>query len=132
MRPIDHFFPRIDALEISLSSPEIDPRVEQRLSGEFCRLTAPVIGASAASNLCYRILERIRRTAVPTPGSRPAVLEKLGSIAAFFLGEYNDFTMPLDKTDWEDIQETLKDVSEEIDINTLTKLMGELLSRGFL
>ncbi|GHV75166.1 hypothetical protein AGMMS49940_24680 [Spirochaetia bacterium] len=40
--------------------------------------------------------------------------------------------MPLEGDDWETIRNTLEDVSGEMDINTLTALMGELLSRGIL
>jgi hypothetical protein len=50
----------------------------------------------------------------------------------FFLGDYDEKTMPLEKDDWEEIRGTLEDVSEEIDIKILTALMGELLSRGLL
>jgi hypothetical protein len=77
----------------------------------------------AAADLYNRTLNRV-------PGG--AGLQKLGAMAAFFLGDYDEETMPLDKEDWEEIRGTLEDVSEEIDIKTLTGLMGELLSRGAL
>jgi hypothetical protein len=65
-------------------------------------------------------LERIR-------GKKPTELQKLGNIAAFFLGEY-DHAMEMEEADWIEIQQTLEDASEKINIETLTGLMGELLS----
>ena len=53
-------------------------------------------------------------------------------MAAFFLGEYDSPSMPLDQADWQEIRGTLEDVSGEMDLNILTALMGELLSRGVL
>jgi hypothetical protein len=93
------------------------------LEQDFVGLIAPVLGASVAADLCNRTLES---------AAVPAGLQKLGGMAAFFLGEYDEETMPLDDDDWQEIREILEDVSGEMDINTLTSLMGELLSRGFL
>ncbi|GHV31858.1 hypothetical protein AGMMS4952_21250 [Spirochaetia bacterium] len=110
MRPIDHFFSKLDSAD------------RKGLEQEFSRLVAPVIGAAAAADLCNRIPDT----------------KKLGAMVAFFLGEYDEQSMPLERTvllerdDWYTIKETLEDVSGEIDINTLTSLMGELLSRGIL
>jgi hypothetical protein len=126
MRPIDHFFSQLAQLEKSLPPAELalERETADRLIREFSRLLAGVIGASASEDLCFRTLERIR-------GKKPALLQKLGNIAAFFLGEYDE-SMDLDEDDWLEIQETLEDASEEIDINTLTTLMGELLAVGKL
>ncbi|MDR1904745.1 MAG: hypothetical protein LBQ88_20965 [Treponema sp.] len=90
------------------------------MAGDFSALIGPIIGKAAAEGIYYRTLERDAVQSAP--------LDKIGALAAFFLGEYDD-SMPLDAGDWEDIQETLKEVSEEIDINTLGSLMGELVSR---
>jgi hypothetical protein len=56
----------------------------------------------------------------------------MGYIAAFFLGEYDDTSMPLEAEDWQEIRETIEDASEEIDIAALTSLMDGLLSRRLL
>jgi hypothetical protein len=131
MRPIDHFFSRIISLEGSLRGPVLPPEDRSRLCQDFSRLTAPVLGAAAAEDLCYRTLDRIAREIPPH-------LQKLGAMAAFFLGEYDEETMSaefesrLDREDWREIRETLEDISGEIDVNTLTTLMGELVSRGVL
>jgi hypothetical protein len=126
MRPLDRFFSQLAQLEQAQKSPEIalEREAADHLIREFSRLLTPIIGGPASEDLCFRTLERNR-------GKNPAVLQKLGNIAAFFLGEYED-TMKLDEEDWIEIQETLQDVSEEIDIDTLTGLMGELLSVGEL
>jgi hypothetical protein len=126
MRPIDHFCSRLAQLEQAQKHPAFAPEPEtaDRLVREFSRLLSPIIGGPAAEDLCFRTLERSR-------GKDPEVLQKLGNIAAFFLGEYDD-TMELAKEDWLEIQSTLEDASEEMDIDTLTGLMGELLSVGKL
>jgi hypothetical protein len=126
MRPIDRFFSELISLEQSLRTPSELLRARERLGQDFSRLLAAAIGGAAARDLCYRTLDRI------TAGN-PGSLKKLGSMAAFFLEEYDKETMPpLDEDDWREIRETLEDASEKMDINTLTVLMGELLSRGYL
>ncbi|MDR3338386.1 MAG: hypothetical protein LBT16_14415 [Treponema sp.] len=96
-------------------------------AAEFSRLVSPVIGQSAAGDL-----NRLYSTREAEKKDKSHPLLKLGYIAAFFLGEYDDTSMPLDKEDWEEIRNTLEDVSGEIELNTLTELMGELVARGLL
>jgi hypothetical protein len=67
-------------------------------------------------------MERIR-------GQKPESLRILGALAAFFLGEEDGDA--LGEADYREIQHTLEDVSGEMDLDTLTVLMGKLLSRGF-
>jgi hypothetical protein len=119
MRPADHFLSKADRV----SAAALDRQTRLRFERDFSALVAPVLGAMAAADLYNRTLNR-------APGN--TALRKLGGMAAFFLGDYDEETMPLEKEDWEEIQGTLEDVSEEIDIRTLTSLMGELLSRGAL
>jgi hypothetical protein len=123
MRPVDHFLSQLDKLERG-SATALDAAGEDRLVRDFVSLCAPVTGAPAAEDLCRSILYRLRGTA-------PLPLHKLGFAAAFLLGEFDD-TMHLDQDDWEDVRETLEDVSGEMNLETLTALMGELLSRGKL
>ncbi|GHU90474.1 hypothetical protein FACS189476_10590 [Spirochaetia bacterium] len=122
MRPVDHFLSQLDKLE--RGSAAALAAGEDRLVRDFVSLCAPVIGASAAEDLCRSILDRLR-------GVTPPPLQKIGFIAAFLLGEFDD-SMKLDQDDWEDIRETLEDISGEMNLETLTALMGELLSRGKL
>jgi hypothetical protein len=119
MRPADHFLSKADRV----SSAALDRQARLRFEQDFCALVSPVLGAMAGADLYNRTLNRV-------PGK--AALQKLGAMAAFFLGDYDEKTMPLEREDWEEIRGTLEDVSEEIDIKTLTGLMGELLSRGVL
>jgi hypothetical protein len=93
----------------------------KRLAGDFFALVGPVIGRLAAEAIYYRTVKRYEVQSV--------TLDKIGSLAAFFLGEYDDESMTLGTGDWEDIRETLEDVADEIDIDTLCALMGELVSR---
>ncbi|GHV75167.1 hypothetical protein AGMMS49940_24690 [Spirochaetia bacterium] len=76
MRPVDHFFSKLAVLENALQSPD-----RSRLEQDFSRLIAPVLGADAAANLCYRTLDRVTQ-----PADLPLTLRKLGAMAAFFSG----------------------------------------------
>jgi hypothetical protein len=127
MRPIDFFFSRLGRLE---AAPSFDGKQLARLSGDFAALVSPLIGERTAGELFNRALKRAECPGgTEKPGRKPS-LQNLGAIAAFFTGEFDDATMILGDEDWEDIRETLEEISGEIDINVLTTLMGELLSRG--
>ncbi|MDR0624178.1 MAG: hypothetical protein LBG10_07085 [Treponema sp.] len=120
MRPIDHFFSGLARLESSLRPGETAPA--ERLARDFSSLVGPVIGAAPAEQLFFRAWERREK--------RGGSLSDLGALAAFFLGDFDDASMSLGDEDWEDIRETLEEVSEEMNMETLTALMGELLGRG--
>lgn len=123
MRPVDHFFSGLARLESSLRSGTAPGNAAmERLSRDFSALVAPVIGAAAGGELFTRTRERLE-----THGGS---LARFGAMAAFFLGEFDDTSMDLEDDDWEDIRETLEEVSGEIRMDTLTVLMRELLSRG--
>jgi ubiquinone biosynthesis protein UbiJ len=124
---INHLYSKIASLESSLGSVPLDLNFDGRehLGRDFSRLLAPVIGPAAADDLFCRTLERIR-------GQKPESLKTLGALAAFFLGEDEDPLVPLRDEDWREIQDTLEDVSGEMNLDTLTVLMGKLLSRGIL
>jgi hypothetical protein len=120
MRPIDHFRAGLDRLEASLGPGEkLDKKTEEKLAADFVSLAGSVIGREAAGDLFSRSRKRGRS------------LESIGALAAFFLGEYDD-TKALDAGDWEDLRETLEEAAGDMDMNTLTALMGELLSQGKL
>ncbi|MDR2740924.1 MAG: hypothetical protein LBB98_02070 [Treponema sp.] len=129
MRPIDHFIAQVDRLVAALNGSGgtggPDVRLLNQTEREFTALIAPVIGVSSAENLALRIRERIEKNSA-------ASLRKMGYVAAFFLGEYDDASMLLEAEDWQEIRETIEDASEEIDIAALTSLMDRLLSRGLL
>jgi hypothetical protein len=117
MRPADHFLAKADRVS------SLDSRTRSRFERDFIALAAPVLGAAVAADLYNRTLDR---------APADTALRKLGAMAAFFLGDYDGETMPLERDDWEEVRGTLEDVSEVIDIKTLTALMGELLSRDVL
>jgi hypothetical protein len=119
MRPVDHFLSKADRV----SAFPLDGETRRRFERDFVALAAPVLGAAAAADLYNRTLDRV---------VGEAALRKIGAMAAFFLEEYDEETLPLDGDDWDEIRGTLEDVSEEIDLKTLTALMGDLLSRGVL
>ncbi len=131
MRPIDHLFSQIDSVIRSFRGNVLDfsdkegQQSKDRLMNVFSGLTAPIIGKTAASDMCFYCFDRLE-------GRHPEGLQKLGFIAAFLIGEYDDKTMELDAGDWSEIKETLEDISGEINMDTLTELLGELLNRGVL
>ncbi|MDR2257645.1 MAG: hypothetical protein LBE14_00695, partial [Treponema sp.] len=131
MRPIDHFFSRLTRLYATLrpgTGP--DSASADRLRRDFIALVGPVTGAVAAEELFIRARERLEkrggggadaapdqmpktRSALERPGCR-----RFGSLAAFFLGEFDGASMSLEDDDWEDIRETLEEVSGEINMDT--------------
>jgi hypothetical protein len=121
MRPIDHFISQLDRSPVSSQDGESLNRIER----DLVSLIAPAIGVGPAEDFSGRILDRKKTN---TTGS----LRKIGYMAAFFLGEYDDASMPLEAEDWQEIKESIEDASEEIDIAALTILMNGLLSRGLL
>jgi hypothetical protein len=131
MKPIDHLFSQVNSIirsfrgNILVFSDREGAQAKDRLTSAFSSLTAPIIGKSAANDLCLYCLNKLE-------GQNPETLEKLGFIAAFLIGEYDDENMKLDTDDWTEIKETLDDVSGEINLDTLTELLGDLLDRGVL
>jgi hypothetical protein len=119
MRPSEHFYASLAALEGR------GKEDREWVVREFIRLTAPVLGAPLAEELCRRALDRTAKMGNP-PG-----LQQIGALAAFLLGDYDD-AVPLDDENWEDLRDTLEEASGEMDLNVLTSLMGALLSRGKL
>jgi len=57
---------------------------------------------------------------------------RLGFLAAFIVHEFDETTMVLAREDYEELRETLSSVAEDVHIDTLTVLMSELVSRGYL
>ncbi|AEF80603.1 hypothetical protein [Leadbettera azotonutricia] len=120
MQPIDHFNSRLAKSESSVRSGQgLGKKDADFLEGEFVSLIAPILGKGEAGDLFRRTLERCQGSS----------LVKIGAVAAFLLGEKGDDSV-LDAGDWEDIKETLEDLAGEMDLDTLTTLMGELLVRG--
>jgi hypothetical protein len=95
-----------------------------RLHDEFVSLVGPVLGPDVAGDLFGRTFERC----VQPDGGRSSLVS-IGGMAAFFLGEYDD-SMALADEDWDDIRETVEEAAGDMDMNTLTSLMDELLKRG--
>jgi hypothetical protein len=128
MRPIDHFFSQLDRLEQSLRPGEFpDKKSMAYLEGDFSSLAGQIIGAAEAAEIFRRMRDRME----VVPGQK-LPLRKFGALAAFFLGEFDSSSMVLNEDDWDDVQETLKELSGEMNLDTLTALMQELLNLGKL
>jgi hypothetical protein len=123
MRPSDHFYSELDAaarrnrdsLEVALESAVLS----------FSRLIAPTVGGDVAEALFDWWRERYGSMDKPQ-------WEKLGHIAAFVLGDYDDRSMDLDRDDWEAIRDVLSDAADELDLSVLSRLMADLVSHGAL
>jgi hypothetical protein len=126
MRPLEHFLSRLDRLERGGGA--LPAAAEEQIVRDFTDLIAPLIGREGARDLCGALLGGLRER--PGPGGRVSYA-RLGYAAAFILGEFDD-SMELDSGEWEEIRNTLEDAAGEMDIKTLTTLMGELLERGKL
>jgi hypothetical protein len=123
MRPVEHFLSQLDKIEGGAVPPG---GAEEYIVRTFTGLTAPVIGKTAAADLCGALLDPPGEN--PGPGGGIPCL-RLGYAAAFILGEFDD-SMELSDGEWEEIRNTLEEAAGEMDLNTLTALMGELLERG--
>ncbi|MDR2746830.1 MAG: hypothetical protein LBB77_05220 [Treponema sp.] len=121
MRPVEHYISQLDRIDRG------GPRAgaEETAVRGFTDLTAAVIGRDGARDLCNALLGLRREK--PGPGS----CLSLGYAAAFLLGEFDD-SMELNTEEWEEIRAALEEAAGGMDLNTLTALMGELLSRGKL
>jgi hypothetical protein len=122
MRPVEHFLSQLDKMERTSS-----PAAEETALRGFIELSAPVIGKDGARDLGAALLGLLREK--PGPGGLPYL--RLGYAAAFLRGEFDD-SMMLDTEEWEEIRAALEEAAGEMDLTTLTALMGELLSRGKL
>jgi hypothetical protein len=124
MRPVEHFLSQLDRLERGGGG---NPAAEAQAVRGFTDLAAPVIGREGARDLCNALLGLSREN--PGPGGVSYL--KLGYAAAFLLGEFDD-SMELGGGEWEEIRFALEEAAGEMDMTTLTSLMGELLERGRL
>ena len=124
MRAADHFLSELDSLARSAKT-NVDASLAARLSSSFFRMVVPVIGNGPAEELFEYWMDSSGRSGKPD-------FPKLGYFAAFLTGEYDEPTMPLSREDFEEIRDTLNEAAEEIDMDTLTELMAELVSRGLL
>jgi hypothetical protein len=90
----------------------------------FKRAVVPVVGTTVAEELFAWWRDEA--------AAGPSGFERLGYIAAFLLGEYEQASMPLPADAWSQVREALSAEAESLDLDVLTKLMGELVSRGVL
>lgn len=124
MRDVDRFLTELDALGHS-GTKTVDQQLASRLCDSFCRLTVPVVGAEAAEGL-------FRHWADSYGAKKEPEYLPLGYLAAFLLREYDGKSMPLDRRDFEEMRDVLSEAAKEIDMDILTELMSELVSRGLL
>jgi hypothetical protein len=123
MKPSDHFYSELDAS--ARRNRGLFTAAVESAALSFSRLVSPTVGGDVADELFGWWRERYGLSDQPR-------WEKLGHIASFVLGDYDDTTMDLDRDDWEAIRDVLSDAADELDLDVLGKLMADLVSHGAL
>jgi hypothetical protein len=122
MRASDHFYTELDLAARRNRGSTVSAAEEA--SYAFRRLVGPTVGEDTAEELFNWWLER--------HGGETPRWDKLGHIGAFILGDYDAATMDLDQEDWEAIRDILSAAADELDLDVLSRLMSDLVSRGVL
>ncbi len=107
-----------------MASGSVGP-AEDHLYRSFARLVDPVVGREVAEDLFALWSDRLGAGPIPD-------FAALGYIAAFILDEYEAVSMPLDADTWAGIREAVSLGAQTMDLDTLTRLMGDLMARGAL
>lgn len=119
MRASEHFYTELEGIARKANA---EPSSAEHA---FYRLTAPIVGEAAAEEL-FRFWEE--RHAAAGAIDWP----KLGHLASFILGDYDDATMDLNKDDWAAVRDIMSAEAEEMNLEDLTRIMADLVSRGAL
>ncbi len=134
MRPADHIHSELEAIARSLQAAKARAPEKSAASNKsatesaktiFMGLAVPILGESAASELFAWWSER------HTPADGPR-FEKLAHIGSFLIGDYDDEKMDLDMDDWASIRDSISAEAEEMNMDTLSRLMTDLVNRGAL
>jgi hypothetical protein len=126
MREADHFYSVLEGIrKRSRPGSGLRDAGEDEAKRAFERLVIPVTGDTVASELFRWWSEKYGAEDEPR-------WERLGHIAAFVLGDFDDGTMELDADDWDAIRDAVAGEADDLDLDTLTRLMTDLVSRGVL
>jgi hypothetical protein len=123
MRESDHFYSEL--VQVARRNRGSLAAAIEEASLAFSQLVSSIVGADIADELFGWWQERYAGGAAPQ-------WEKLGHIAAFTLGDYDETTMDLDKDDWVAIRDILSGAADELDLDVLSRLMADLVSHGAL
>jgi len=134
MRPADHIYSELEAIARSLKA--ANARAPEKYLASnfsaiesaktiFLRLAVPILGESAASELFVWWSERHGTAGEPR-------FEKLAHIGSFLIGDYDEEKMDLDAEDWAYIRDSISAEAEEMNMDTLSRLMTDLVDRGAL
>jgi len=132
MRPADHIYSELELIAHSLQAakaraPEKSAAlIKSALESAktiFMRPAVPILGESAASELFAWWSDRHGSADEPR-------FEKLAHIGSFLIGDYDDEKMDLDTDDWVYIRDSISAEAEEMNMDTLSRLMTDLVNRG--
>lgn len=65
-------------------------------------------------------------------GGEAPDFERLGDLASFLVGDFDDDRMRLDGEDWEAIRDCVSAEADEMNLDQLTRIMSDLVSHGAL
>jgi len=126
MREADHFYSVLEGIKKrSRVGNGMRDSGGDEAKRAFDRLVQPVVGEVVAADLFGWWSEKYGA------GETPAY-DRLGHIASFVLGDFDDAVMELDADDWSAIRDALAGEAEDLDLDILARLMTELVSRGAL
>jgi len=132
MRPADHLYSELEAVSHSLQAAKArapEKSVASTISAIdgaktiFMRLAIPILGESAASEIFAWWSGRYGTENEPR-------FEKLAHIASFLIGDYDSAKLDLDADDWVNIRDSISAEAEEMNMDTLSRLMTDLVDRG--
>jgi hypothetical protein len=121
MHDIDHFYSELDSLAKRYHT-DTDLLLKNA-SFQFTKLVSPIVGSIVCEDIINWWSEQYGRTETPQ-------LEPLGAFAAFFCGEFDAERMKLSTDDLEALREAINAEAVNIDIETLTRLMNDLVELG--
>jgi len=134
MRPADHMYAEIETIARSLQAAKARAPEKSAASTRmaidsanaiFMHLAVPILGESAASDDFAWWQERYGTAHEPR-------FEKLAHIGSFLIGDYDSEKMDLDTDDWATIRDSISSEAEEMNLDTLSRLMTDLVERGAL
>lgn len=126
MSPVDHLFSELRAVERRFGDPARDPAdLIADAERSFARLAVPIVGDAVSDELASHWRTKYAASARPDFG-------KLGDIAAFLAGEEGGQDPALDAADWTAIADAVNAEADEMDLETLTRLMAGLVEKGAL
>ncbi len=125
MRSSDHFYSDLSGLAKRNRGDK--QAIEAAARRAFVAACAPSVGDTCAQAFFEHWLGRYDGL-----GDSDTALARLGDIASFVTGDWDEETMELDGEDWASFNDILSAEAEDLDMEVLARLMTFLVERGAL